>query len=165
MTLQPKLPRTLRLNARDNVVVAVDVIDQGSATPEGVAALQRVPKGHKMAVAPIEKDQPIDKFGQIIGFASESIVPGTWVHTQNCVFHAFERDYAFAADARNEAVLPLEQQATFEGFRRPDGKARRPEARKLTTRRAPAGRYAACPAGRPGQALRTDQAAPGARAR
>jgi altronate hydrolase len=123
MTIVPRLPRTLRLNARDNVVVAVDAIDEGMALPDGVVALQRVPKGHKAAILPISEGQPILKFGQIIGFASEAIAPGSHVHTHNCAFHAFDRDYAFAEDAKVEPILPADQQATFQGFRRANGKA------------------------------------------
>jgi len=123
MTIVPKLPRTLRLHAKDNVVVAVDSIDIGMALPDGVVARQRVPKGHKVAVVPIGEGEPIVKFGQIIGFASEPIVPGSHVHTQNCAFHAFDRDYAFAQDAKQEEILPVALQATFEGYRRANGKA------------------------------------------
>jgi altronate hydrolase len=123
MTIVPRLPRTLRLNARDNVVVAVDAIDEGMALPDGVVALQRVPKGHKVAVLPIAEGQPILKFGQIIGFASQAIAPGSHVHTHNCAFHAFDRDYAFAEDAKMEPILPVDQQATFQGFRRANGRA------------------------------------------
>jgi altronate hydrolase len=123
MTIVPRLPRTLRLNARDNVVVAVDAVDEGMALPDGVLALQRVPKGHKVAVLPISEGQPILKFGQIIGFASQPIAPGSHVHTHNCAFHAFDRDYAFAEDAKVEEILPADQQATFQGFRRANGKA------------------------------------------
>ncbi|MDQ0468998.1 UxaA family hydrolase [Labrys wisconsinensis] len=123
MTIVPRMPRTLRLNPRDNVVVAVDVIDQGSPLPDGVVATARVPKGHKMAVAPIAEGAPVVKFGQIIGFASEPIAPGAHVHSHNCVFHAFDRDYAIGQDARAEDILPLEKQATFQGYRRPNGSA------------------------------------------
>ena len=122
MQIVAKTARTLRLNAKDNVLVAIDVIEPG-ADVEGVAALQRVPKGHKIAVVPIGEGEPIVKFGQIIGFASQVIVPGSHVHSHNCEFHAFERDYAFAQDARQESILPLDQQATFQGYRRPNGKA------------------------------------------
>lgn len=121
MQIVPQTARTLRLNAKDNVLVAIDVIEPG-VTVEGVAALQRVPKGHKIAVVAIGEGEPIVKFGQIIGFASRAIVPGSHVHSHNCEFHAFERDYAFAQDARQEAILPVEAQATFQGYRRPNGK-------------------------------------------
>ena len=35
----------------------------------------------------------------------------------------FARDYAFAADARAEDILPVAEQATFQGYRRANGKA------------------------------------------
>ena len=72
-------PRALRLNAEDNVVIAVDEIRAGDQPRNAPAALARVPKGHKMAATPIEVGRPILKFGQIIGFASKSIAPGEWV--------------------------------------------------------------------------------------
>ncbi len=115
-------PRTLRLNPRDNVIVAVDAIDAGTAV-EAVMARSRVPRGHKLATAEIAKGAPVFKFGQIIGFASLDIAPGDHIHTHNCGFAPFDRDYAFAADARQEPVLPLEAQATFQGFRRANGAA------------------------------------------
>ena len=114
-------PRTLRLNPADNVVIAVDVIGIG-VDVAGVTATARVPKGHKMAMQPIAKGEPVLKFGQIIGFASADIAPGQWVHEQNVEMHDFARDYRFAEDAHNEIILPVEEQATFEGFRRANGK-------------------------------------------
>lgn len=115
-------PRSLRLNPKDNVVVAVDVIETG-ARAHAVAATARIPRGHKMASKPIAKGEPIVKFGQIIGFATEAVTPGAHVHTHNCGYAEFERDYAFAQDARNEEMVPAEARATFQGFRRGNGKA------------------------------------------
>src|SRR5262245_59195812 len=114
--------RAIRLNAGDNVIVAVDTIEKGRKAG-GVAAGGRIPRGHKMAVEPIDAGKPIIKFGQIIGFAKAPIAPGEWVHEQNVEMAEFERDYAFARDARPSACLPLEARATFQGFRRANGKA------------------------------------------
>ena len=115
-------PRSIRLNASDNVVVAVDTFEAGSR-PAGVAALGRVPKGHKMAIAKIGKGAPILKFGQIIGFAREDIAPGSWVHEQNVEMHEFARDYAFCEDAHAPDLLAEADRATFEGFVREGGKS------------------------------------------
>ena len=115
-------PRTLRLDPRDNVVVAVDTVPPG-ATVETIAASARVPRGHKMATVKIARGEPVRKFGQIFGFASEDIAPGQHVHTHNCGFAAFDRDYAFCQDAREEQLLPPEARATFQGFRRKSGRA------------------------------------------
>jgi len=114
-------PRTVRLSPNDNVVVAVDPIPEGSVTA-GVTARARVMRGHKMAVAPIAQGQPVRKYDQIIGFATQAIAPGDWVHTQNVEMHDFARDYRFAEGARNDEVLPPELRETFEGFVRPGSK-------------------------------------------
>lgn len=115
------IPRFVRLASDDNVVVAVDPLPEGAAVA-GVAARARIMRGHKMAVAPIDKGEPVKKFGQIIGFASQSIQPGDWVHTHNVEMHDFARDYRFAEAAKNDEVLPLELRATFQGYVRPDGR-------------------------------------------
>ncbi|MEJ0014009.1 MAG: altronate dehydratase family protein [Bauldia sp.] len=114
-------PRVLRLNPADNVIVSVDPILVG-AVAEGVTAISRVPKGHKMATIAIRTGEPVKKFGQIIGFATADIRPGEHVHTHNCGVHDFARDYHFAEAAEPEHVLPLEQRRTFEGYRRKNGK-------------------------------------------
>ncbi|MGI9411670.1 MAG: UxaA family hydrolase, partial [Hyphomicrobiaceae bacterium] len=119
---RPASPRTLRLHADDNIIVAVDGLMPGARAYD-IEATARVLKGHKMAITKIEKGAPIVKFGQIIGFADADIAPGEHVHTHNCAYAEFDRDYAFAEGAGNEAILPVGQQATFQGYRRASGKA------------------------------------------
>jgi len=128
MTDAPVLdrPRTLVLNAQDNVAVALANLDAGMVTAQGVAIGKRVPKGHKFATRLIATGQPVTKFGQIIGFAKSDIQPGDWVHEHNCGIGAehgaFERDYAFCEGVVPTEFVPADQQATFEGFRRANGK-------------------------------------------
>ncbi|WP_332812681.1 UxaA family hydrolase, partial [Sphingomonas sp.] len=121
--MNSKIARTLRLGAEDNVLIAVERIEPGETVAEGIVARARIPFGHKMASRPIGSGEPVRKFGQIIGFASQPIEPGDWVHEHNVGLHDFERDYQFCADARPENVLPVEEQATFQGFRRANGRA------------------------------------------
>jgi altronate hydrolase len=113
-------PRAVRLSAEDNVVVAVDQITPGSLVGD-VTARERVPRGHKMASGAIADGEPVRKYGQIIGFASRAIAPGSWVHEHNVTLHDFARDYRFAEGARNDEILPPELRATFEGYLRPGG--------------------------------------------
>ncbi|MDB5613227.1 MAG: galactonate dehydratase, partial [Devosia sp.] len=77
-------PTTLVLNPSDYIAVALANLDVGTATPQGVSIVRRVPRGHKFATRLIAAGEPVLKFGQIIGFASESIIPGDWVHEHNC---------------------------------------------------------------------------------
>jgi len=116
-------PRALRLHAQDNVMIAVDEIRPGETPAGAPAAVDRIPRGHKIATAPIAAGEPVRKFGQIIGFASIAIAPGQWVHEHNCSVGHFDRDYGFSQDARPVDVLPVDSQATFQGFRRVGGKA------------------------------------------
>jgi altronate hydrolase len=113
-------PRSIRLHATDNVVVAIDAFLEG-ATVEGVTVSGRVPKGHKMATAAIATGESVNKYGQTIGVATIPIAPGDHVHVHNCGMADFERDYRMAESAREERVLPVAEQRTFEGFKRPDG--------------------------------------------
>jgi altronate hydrolase len=123
MNSQQAIARTLRLSSEDNVVVAAEKIEKELPIAAGLATRQRIPFGHKIATRAIAKGEPIVKFGQIIGFASSPIEAGDWVHEHNVEMHDFERDYQFAMAARPENVLPVEEQVTFEGYRRANGRA------------------------------------------
>ena len=50
--------RTLVLNSADNIAVALANLDVGTPTPQGVAIVRRVPKGHKFATRPITPGEP-----------------------------------------------------------------------------------------------------------
>ncbi len=114
-------PRTLRLNASDNVVVAVDEVPAGAAA-DGVVARARIPKGHKMAISAIGAEKAILKFGQVIGFASTPIAPGEWVHEHNCAMRTFARDHRFGEAPAPLSIASVADQPTFDGFRRANGK-------------------------------------------
>src|SRR4051794_365118 len=113
---------TIRLHPSDNVVVArLDLLPGTELPEEGVTALGPVPAGHKIATAPIAPGEPVRKYGQILGFATEAIRPGEHVHTHNLGMGDFDRDYAFGIDARPTEYVPETERATFEGIVRADG--------------------------------------------
>ncbi len=119
--LDTPAPRIIRLHPDDNVIIAVDQVAAG-ADALGVITSQRVPRGHKIAARPIEQGEAIVKFGQIIGAATVEIAPGEWVHEHNVGMSDHSTDYAFAEAALPPDLLPEAERATFEGYRRPDGK-------------------------------------------
>jgi altronate hydrolase len=115
---------TVRLHADDNVVTArIDLLPKTAVGGEQVTCAARIPAGHKIATRRIEAREPIKKYNQIIGFASEPIEPGAHVHTHNVEMRDFARDYAFGEDARPTAYVPEDQRASFQGFLRDSGKA------------------------------------------
>ena len=114
------MKEVLRLGERDNIGIAARALEEG-AKVLGVVVKGGVALGHKVALGRIEKGEAVYKYGQIIGFATQEIEPGEWVHAHNLTAGAFDRDYAFCS----EVPTPPEpiRDATFMGFRRADGKA------------------------------------------
>jgi altronate hydrolase len=113
---------TMRLNLDDNVIVARVEISQGMEIPEEkIICKNRIPFGHKLATAAIKKDDPIRKYGQIIGFASCDIAPGEHVHTHNVMMKEFTREHDVGVDAEKEMPKP-EKDETFMGIVRSDGR-------------------------------------------
>jgi len=74
-----------------------------------------------LALTPINQEDPILKFGQIIGFASEAIQPGDHVHVHNVACDAFDREYAFST-AVPPPPLPPDELGFFDGYLRRDGR-------------------------------------------
>lgn len=114
-------PRSLRLNAADNIVVCIDKADPGTQIGK-ITAAQRIPRGHKIATEAIPAGAPVRKFGQIIGFAKEEIAPGSHVHEHNCSMGDFERDYAYASETGWQSPSLEGLPTHFDGYRRANGK-------------------------------------------
>ena len=114
-------PSMLRLNGADNVLISTRIVEKGEAF-EGTLANAKIMRGHKMAATAVKQGDAIRKFGQIIGFAKSDIAAGDWVHEHNVEMGALSHDYAFAQAAKSEPILPESQRATFQGYRRKNGK-------------------------------------------
>ena len=115
--------KTIILSPEDNVVVALSELAPDSTIAQAdIRSRDTVPAGHKVAISQINSGSPIIKYGQIIGFASKSILPGDHVHTHNAVVSGFTRDYAIGVDARPTPVRSEKDQASFEGIVRPNGR-------------------------------------------
>jgi altronate hydrolase len=123
---EPQNHPALVLSTSDNVAVMLDNVQAKTEVQPGIAAAQRVSRGHKIAIAPIAEGEAVRKFGQIIGFATKAITAGEWVHEHNCGMGAeggaFARDYDFGAAVEPVKFVPEHERATFEGFRRSNGK-------------------------------------------
>ena len=86
---------------------------------------QMVPPGHKFALVDIAFDEPVRRYGQIIGFATTDIKAGQHVHTQNMSIKeqgSLKVDYAIGSEYQPEELLPETERRTFMGFKRADGR-------------------------------------------
>jgi altronate hydrolase len=102
-------------------VVALKPVTAGqSLNGLRLTALSDISAGHKLAIRAIAPGEPVRKFNQIIGFASQPIAVGELVHTHNLITHDFERDYSIGSDAHPTALV--DTPATFRGIIRPNGR-------------------------------------------
>ena len=112
---------SVRLNPRDNVVVAVVPLGLGSCI-EGASIQEPVPPGHKVAVRAVAQGEAVIKYGQVIGYAREAIGVGRHVHTHNLEYRQSRPEHEVA-----QGVLPIEmvdshEQRNFQGYRRANGR-------------------------------------------
>lgn len=123
MTEKQASAGVIRLADNDNVAVAAAAIAKGDGIGDNILTKARIPVGHKVALKPIAAGEPVRKFGQIIGFASVPIAAGEWVHEHNVVMGDFARDYRFAEEAAPQNIVPVGEQAVFQGYRRAHGRS------------------------------------------
>jgi altronate hydrolase len=117
--------QVLRLRDIDNVAVVTCAVAAGTKLSiSGTRVVSRgdIKPGHKIAVVAIERDEPVVKYGQVIGFARVPIAAGEHVHSQNVIAGDFARDYEFCVDARPVHYYPPEKMRHFQGFLRPGGR-------------------------------------------
>jgi len=75
-----------KIEIEDNVATALTDIKPGAAKLRGdseikeIDAVENIKKGHKIALVDIKKDEPIKKYGIVIGAATKEINKGQWVH-------------------------------------------------------------------------------------
>ena len=115
------MPRPfIQLHNNDDVLIALQDIPADAELTEGIKTLSDIPTGHKVARRAIARGAPVHRYNQVIGFASEDIQPGSYVHTHNLTMGVVTLDYAFCRDAK--PTLRDSEQRTFMGIRRGDGR-------------------------------------------
>lgn len=114
--------KLIQIHPEDNVAVALETIAGGEALElGGTTALEEIQRGHKVALRDISAGSDVVKYGCVIGKATEDISAGAWVHVHNTRTGLSEE----AAYTYGHKTLPLPRTAprTFQGYRRPDGRA------------------------------------------
>ncbi len=114
-------PAVIRIHPADDVVIARRQLVGGlRLDAEGITVTGLIPPGHKVAVRAIAQGEPVRRYNQIIGTATQAIAAGAHVHSHNLAFSHFARDYAAASGATPTQYA--DTPATFMGIRRADGR-------------------------------------------
>jgi altronate dehydratase len=108
--------------ASDNVAIALREFEVGE-TMADVTVSEPIRRYHKMALTDIAEDQPVYKYGQIIGYTSKPVSAGAWVHTHNIgMGRLMETNITDLANDVPEPEPAIEDRY-FLGYRNVDGRA------------------------------------------
>ena len=116
-------PTIIQIDPVDNVAIVAndEGLPSGTVVAGGITLREFVPQGHKVALSFIQKDSPIIRFGEVIGWALEDRLEGSWLNERNIRMPESPGldDLSWGGRER-ETLLPLER-LTFEGYRNADG--------------------------------------------
>jgi galactarate dehydratase len=118
-----RAPHTIRMAEGDNVAIVANEggLDAGTVLASGLRLVDRVPQGHKVALAPIGAGEAVVRYGIPIGYAAEAIAAGRWVHERLLKMPAARSLEGLpVATIKPPSPAPLVGY-TFEGFRNADG--------------------------------------------
>ncbi|WBY17105.1 altronate dehydratase family protein [Erythrobacteraceae bacterium WH01K] len=118
-------PAAWKIHDRDNVAVALADLKGGEAVEvagERTALRSDIPRGHKFALGEIMPGDPVRRYGEQIGLASQQIGAGEHVHSHNLkTALAGELNYSDFEGEKMEAT-PAAPLCPWLGYRRPDGR-------------------------------------------
>ena len=111
----------IQINPADNVAIAVQALDKGVELMPGVVTQSEIPQGHKIALVPIAKDEPIIRYGVVLGYALDDIARGQWIneHMLRLPTPPGLDDMPFGTNIRTS--LPEPPVKTWRGYRNPEG--------------------------------------------
>ncbi|WP_431800487.1 UxaA family hydrolase [Halobacillus andaensis] len=114
----------LKINEQDNVAVALKDLPRGKKVQvedEEIELTSDVPRGHKIALKPMNKGMDILKYGFPIGHLEKPVQPGDWVHTDNTKTNLEGvQDYQYQPKFADNPFT--NENLTFKGFKRRDGR-------------------------------------------
>lgn len=116
-------PLTIRMNECDNVAIVANDggLPAGAVLPGGLALVDRVPQGHKVALVDIAADAAVLRYGIPIGYALKDIPAGSWVHERLLKMPEARGLDGLPIATVKPAPLPPLEGYTFEGYRNADG--------------------------------------------
>ena len=107
---------------QDNVAIALKPFEPGESV-EGVEVQESIRAYHKIALEDIPVDWPIHKYGQIIGYATQQIPAGSWVHQHNIDMGQLMEVNVTDLSTDIPEPLPTIDDRYFIGYRSADGRA------------------------------------------
>ena len=109
--------KAVKISEKDNVAVVVGATAKGDII-EGtdIRALSDIPQGHKIALQPIKKDQPVIRYGVVLGYMKEDIPAGGWINEFNLELPLSPRVAMLKAGKKGRYLEDLPERRTWMGY-------------------------------------------------
>lgn len=118
------MKRWLKINAKDNVCVALDRLSAGEMLiidGDEIRLVGDIENGHKFAIRPLKSGEVVLKYGYPIGYALTDIAMGEHVHNHN-LKTTLQDNLAYSYNPAFTNLQSLYSISSFEGYRRKDGR-------------------------------------------
>jgi galactarate dehydratase len=116
-------PLYIRVHPNDNVAIVVNDsgLGEGAVFPDGITLRERVPQGHKVALADLAEGDEVIRYNVVIGYALKSLPKGSWINE-----HVIRMPNPPGLENLPIATIkapdmPALEGFTFEGYRNADG--------------------------------------------
>ena len=117
------LLNALCLHDNDNILITLKNLNSGMVLNEyGITMDAPALSGQKIARFDIEKDDPIIKYGTVIGFADSNIKKGQVLTNKNVLFKEFNREHNYCSKYKPTNYIENNLQKSFMGYKRQDGR-------------------------------------------
>lgn len=109
----------IQINPCDNVAVALVDLPKDK-TIDNIKLIEDIPRGHKLAIKSISKNENIIKYGFPIAHAKQDIIVGQHIHTNNAATNLGEIENYEYNKKLNFKPYPF-RNLTFKGYKRKNG--------------------------------------------
>ena len=114
---------SIQVDPSDNVAIVVNTggLPSGSVLDDGTTLIDAVPQGHKVALREIQRDRPVLRYGEVIGYALDDIARGRWINEDMLRMPEAPPLGDLPIATRRPPAAEALEGYTFEGYRNADG--------------------------------------------
>jgi galactarate dehydratase len=116
-------PLYIRVHLHDNVAIVVNDggLPEAAIFTDGLTLRERVPQGHKVALADLAEGEAVIRYNVVIGYALKDLPRGSWINEHVIRMPEPPRLDNLPIATRKAPDMPPLDGFTFEGYRNADG--------------------------------------------
>ncbi len=116
---------TVKINDKDNVAIALTDLKKGQIIENGICIQSDIPQAHKILLCDLKKNDPIIRYGVLLGTLKEDSKAGTWINefSLNLPLRPSLDNLSYATRLKAPEELPMPKRTTWYGYKNKSGPA------------------------------------------